>query len=225
MHNPCTTRMPAIGERASDRPDPDQASVGACRIARNAAPKRSAFCGPMPWMRSRSSRVAGRVSAILASVVAVQSSGLPSPSAPRESATWADCSRSKTVAAGRPARLRRAGWSRRRRGAGDDREEGRAEALELHRADAGDAGEIVEGRRPARGHLVEGAVGEDHVGRHARGVGQRPAAGLERGEEALVLLGHLGDRRALGCGRRRCGRCRRAGSGSPRRAAPGGRPR
>ena len=73
MHNPCTTHAQPVCQQIGERAEPigrirDQASVGACRIARNAAPKRSAFCGPMPWMRSRSSRVAGRVSAILASV-------------------------------------------------------------------------------------------------------------------------------------------------------------
>ena len=72
--------------------------------------------------------------------------------------------------------------------------------------------------RPGR-HLDQRAVGEDDVGGHAGGVGERPAPGLERGEQALVLLGDLGERRARSAPRRRRGgRCRRGASGvaSPR---------
>src|SRR5918996_1359682 len=48
-----------------------------------------------------------------------------------------------------------------RRGADDDRQEVLAEAVELHRADAGDAAELVQRRRAARRHLDQRAVGED----------------------------------------------------------------
>ena len=87
---------------------------------------------------------------------------------------------------------------RRGRLAGQDREKLPPEALELHAAHAGDAGEGVEALRPARRHLDERAVGEDDVGRHPGLVGERPAAGLERGEKPLVLLGHQRHRRSAG---------------------------
>ena len=84
----------------------------------------------------------------------------------------------------------------------------------------------VEGLRAAGRHLDQGAVGEDDVGGHAGGVGERAAVGLQRGEQALVLLGHLGAAAA------RSGRRGGAADGvgaerqaSPRRAGSGGRPR
>ena len=151
------------GRLAQDREE------GRRRSARSSA-------GPCPTIRSSASRSAGRRSAIFASVVAVQLSGLPRPSAPRASATCAACSRSKSSPSGWPARRRRAGCTGGGALAGQHLEEGRAEALELDRADAGDAAQRVEGLRAAGRHLDQRAVGEDDVGRHAGGVGERRGA-------------------------------------------------
>jgi hypothetical protein len=88
--------------------------------------------------------------------------------------------------------------------AGDDLEESRAVAFELGRADAGDARHLVEALRPGLGHLDQRAVGEDDVGRHARGLGQRAALGLQRRQKRRVLLRHqrLGGGAAAALGQR-----------------------
>ena len=83
----------------------------------------------------------------------------------------------------------------------------------------------VERAGAARRELDQRAVGEDHVGGHPGGVGQRAALRLERREQALVLLGDLAPRAPAPGGR---GAAQAVGAQlqrAPRRAAPGGRPR
>ena len=118
------------------------------RMSRKACPKRSIFCGPMPGMRSSAVEVAGPDLGDRASVAGVQPSGLPSPSG----AAGERHLRGVQPVEERALRaVRRAGGGRgatgARRRAGEHLEEARAEALELDRADAGDAGERVEGLR------------------------------------------------------------------------------
>ena len=117
MHNPCTTRMPANRrEGGADRPDPGSGlgrrlqdreegraeALGLLRAhALDALERRRGWRG--------APRRSGRASC------AVQSSGLPRPSAPRASATCAACSRSKSAAVRLAGEAAAGGVDRRRR--------------------------------------------------------------------------------------------------------------
>ena len=148
----------------------------------------------------------------------MQLSGLPRPSAPRASATCAACSRSKSSPPGWPASLRRAGWT----GGGalpvsTSRKVGpKRSSLTAPTPVMPASASRVCGRRGR--HLDQRAVGEDDVGGHAGGVGERAALRLQRGEQALVLLGD--QRRRRGARRRRAAAWRTLSARSSSAASP-----
>ena len=148
---------------------------------------------------------------------------LARPSPPRASATCAACEAIVGVGRGTSGEPQARRAHRCRRLAGQDGEELRSEAGELDVADAGDAAHRVEGLRPHGRHLDQRAVGEDHVGRHAAGVGERPALGLECGEQPLVL--GRDQRRWRGAHRRACRATDAVGAELERRLAAEQRPR
>src|SRR6266851_3050154 len=85
--------------------------------------------------------------------------------------------------------------------AGDLGEEDRAKLLQLPPADAADTRELVFVRRVMAGHLPQGHVGKDDVGRHIPFVGQPLAQLAKAFEERLVagdFPGVVGDERERG---------------------------
>ncbi len=72
--------------------------------------------------------------------------------------------------------------------AGDNAQEFLTIAFQLFRTNAIHARHLIQRARAGLGHLDQGAVGKDHIGRHARRLGQRPALGLKRRKQRRVLF-------------------------------------
>ena len=103
----------------------------------------------------------------------------------------------------------------------DHGEKGRPVFLQLHHADAVEAGQFVEAARAALGHFDQRPVGENDIGRLLLGRRDRAAQGFQRGKDLRVRIARTRSRRPGAGGRSRSPRPR-AGRMELRRAARAG---